>query len=85
MPIVSPCYPVSSCAPFVTRSSLEAIQREFARAETQLRTSAPSLDSMLDRLFKPLRLVDAYKYFMRVIVLTDTTKSHEIWYASGVV
>ncbi|ORY94200.1 Poly(A) polymerase central domain-domain-containing protein [Syncephalastrum racemosum] len=96
MPIVSPCYPVSSCAPFVTRSSLVAIQREFARAEMQLKTfhdgydrleesktkqmtRASTLDSMLDHLFKPLDLVDTYKHFMRVIVLSDTVKSHEIW------
>lgn len=31
MPIVTPCYPVSSVAPYVTKSTLKVLTREFQR------------------------------------------------------
>lgn len=36
MPIVSPCYPVCSSAPYVTQSTLKVMKREFARGSKNL-------------------------------------------------
>ncbi|KAL1927800.1 hypothetical protein VTP01DRAFT_3621 [Rhizomucor pusillus] len=81
MPIVSPCYPVCSSAPYVTQSTLKVMKREFARAKTILSYSHTDNvdDDVLDKLFKKFNFLKSYIHFLRVTVTSETVKSNDTW------
>ncbi|KAF7731505.1 hypothetical protein EC973_009269 [Apophysomyces ossiformis] len=79
MPIVSPCYPVCSTAPYVTKSTLRIMRKELSRAVTIVQVPDLSTDEKLQRLFKPLDFAKTYKHFLKIIISCDTYGSHETW------
>ncbi|KAI8367702.1 Poly(A) polymerase central domain-containing protein [Radiomyces spectabilis] len=79
MPIVTPCAPVSSAAPKVTKSTLRVLTNEFERAESILKARFEKPSLMMKKLFKPLYYVRRYKHFIVIITCCDTIKSHETW------
>ncbi|KAG2208280.1 hypothetical protein INT47_006136 [Mucor saturninus] len=78
MPIVSPCYPVSSVAPFVTKSTLKIMTREFQRAQVILNTNT-NKQSIMGKLFNPLNYFKRYDNFICITTTSTTFKSHDIW------
>ncbi|CAO3617026.1 unnamed protein product [Cunninghamella echinulata] len=79
MPIVSPCYPISNAAPFITKSTLQIITREFDRASRILETKYDQHEDQMTKLFKATDIIKTYKHFIKVTVSTETIKSREIW------
>ncbi|KAI8098531.1 uncharacterized protein BX664DRAFT_318953 [Halteromyces radiatus] len=79
LPIVTPCYPVSSAAPCVTKSTLRILTRELQRANQIIHHPFHSLEDMLIKLFKPYNFIKEYRHFLKVTVSSDVMKSHEIW------
>ncbi|KAI8329239.1 hypothetical protein BC941DRAFT_210887 [Chlamydoabsidia padenii] len=80
LPIVTPCYPVSSAAPFVNNCTLTVITNELQRVRQILQCDdfTDPRDKM-DMIFKLLHIIRSYKNFLKVTVSCDTFKSHEIW------
>lgn len=78
MPIVSPCYPVSSVAPYVTKSTLKVMTREFQRALAILNTKT-NKQSIIKKLFNPINYFKRYDDFICITTTSTTFKSHDIW------
>ncbi|KAG0188168.1 hypothetical protein DFQ28_005314 [Apophysomyces sp. BC1034] len=81
MPIVSPCYPVCSTAPYVTKSTLRIMTKELDRARNIINAPQMTADEVLQKLFKPFDFVKPYINFLKIITSCDTLRSHETWYA----
>ncbi|ORZ16600.1 hypothetical protein BCR42DRAFT_375299 [Absidia repens] len=80
LPIATPCDPVTSAAPFVTQSTLSVLTNEMQRAHNILQSEiTDTTQTIMDKLFKPLHIVKAYKHFIKVTVSCQTIGSHEIW------
>ncbi|KAI8098386.1 Poly(A) polymerase central domain-containing protein [Gilbertella persicaria] len=78
MPIVSPCYPVISTAPNVTKSTLKVIQREFERGEL---LSHDEIDphEVLRKLFHGLDYFKRFTHYLSITTSCSRQRSHEIW------
>ncbi|KAI9485492.1 MAG: Poly(A) polymerase central domain-containing protein [Benjaminiella poitrasii] len=83
MPIVSPCYPVCSTAPFVTKATLKIISREFERACIILNRMEDDVQAqpreILQKLFNPIDYFKRYRHFITIVTSSATYNSHEIW------
>ncbi|EPB91287.1 hypothetical protein HMPREF1544_01803 [Mucor circinelloides 1006PhL] len=79
MPIVTPCYPVSSAAPNVTKSTLKIMTREFERAALILDGPAEPKET-LRKLFNNIEYFKRYHNFMTIITSSTLQSSHETWY-----
>ncbi|KAL7318494.1 hypothetical protein PS15m_001732 [Mucor circinelloides] len=78
MPIVTPCYPVSSAAPNVTKSTLKIMTREFERAAVILDSPAEPKEA-LKKLFNNIEYFKRYHNFMTIITSSTLQSSHETW------
>lgn len=78
MPIVSPCYPVSGSAPFVTRSTLKVMTREFHRAQIILSTPTNS-QAIFHKLFNQTNYFKKFNDFICITTTSLTAGSHDIW------
>ncbi|CEP09692.1 hypothetical protein [Parasitella parasitica] len=78
MPIVTPCYPVSSAAPNVTKATLKIMTREFERAAVILEGRADPKDT-IRKLFNPVEYFKRYHDFITIITSSTTQSSYETW------
>lgn len=78
MPIVSPCYPVCNVAPYVTKSTLKIMTREFQRAQLILNTNT-NKQSFITKLFNPTNYFKRYNDFICITTTSTTCNSHDIW------
>ncbi|KAI7863243.1 Poly(A) polymerase central domain-containing protein [Spinellus fusiger] len=79
MPIVTPCYPVSSSAPYVTKSTLGIMTKEIERALLILDWPFETVEDMLNKLFKPYDILKSHQHFIKVTVSSSSYRSHDIW------
>ncbi|KAK4515446.1 uncharacterized protein ATC70_010392 [Mucor velutinosus] len=79
MPIVTPCYPVSSAAPNVTKSTLKIMTREFERAVLVLDDADTEPKETLKKLFNSIEYFKRYQHFMTIITSSTLQSSHETW------
>ncbi|KAI7880234.1 Nucleotidyltransferase [Lichtheimia hyalospora FSU 10163] len=79
MPIVSPCYPVCSAAPFVTKSTRQVIVQELQRANDIIEYALGDTALMLDLLFQKMVLFKRYHHFLQITITAETFKSKETW------
>ncbi|KAJ8654223.1 hypothetical protein O0I10_010171 [Lichtheimia ornata] len=79
MPIVSPCYPVCSAAPFVTKSTRQVIVQELQRACDIVEYAMGDADLMLDLLFRKLVFFNRFHHFLQIIITAETLKSKDTW------
>lgn len=79
MPVVSPCYPVSNAAQYVTKSTLQIITRELERASKILQNDFDQSEDQMAKLFKSIDILKVYKHFIKVTVSSETIKSKDIW------
>lgn len=79
MPIISPCYPVCSAAPFVTKSTRQVIFQELERARDIVEHTMGDTDTMLDLLFRKLVFFNRYYHFLQITITAETFKSKETW------
>ncbi|KAI8642434.1 Poly(A) polymerase central domain-containing protein [Parasitella parasitica] len=78
MPIITPCYPVSSAAPNVTKATLKILTREFERAALILDELADPMYT-IRKLFNPVEYFKRYHDFITIITSSTTQSSHETW------
>ncbi|KAF1798466.1 Poly(A) polymerase central domain-containing protein [Mucor lusitanicus] len=79
MPIVTPCYPVSSAAPNVTKSTLKIMTREFERAAVILDNPVTEPKETLNKLFNNIDYFKRYQNFITIITSSELQSSHETW------
>ncbi|KAL9558737.1 hypothetical protein MBANPS3_000784 [Mucor bainieri] len=79
MPIVTPCYPVSSAAPNVTKSTLKIMTREFERAAVILDDPDTEPRDALKKLFNSIEYFKRYQNFITIITSAAKQNSHETW------
>ncbi|ORX62787.1 PAP/OAS1 substrate-binding domain-containing protein [Hesseltinella vesiculosa] len=79
MPIVTPCYPVSSAAPNVTPSTLAVVREELRRAAKITHQRFMHLSLQIEKLIKPASLLTSYLHFIQVTISCETIKSHCTW------
>ncbi|KAI8987576.1 Poly(A) polymerase central domain-containing protein [Mycotypha africana] len=78
MPIVSPCYPVSNAAPYVTKSTKTIMTREFERASIILNTQVSPLKK-LNKFFNAVNYFKRYHHFLTITTSCTTANNHEHW------